>query len=292
MSISEFFKSRLGVKLTNTRWSWGASSPGTRQVFLRVWDDDFETIDGVEHIRILGKDWVGSSRGLPERHQHIKELRKGSEGYGVLCTAEDTDPSKARSIKTFNQEVLLKFGKIIDVGRNVFAPIVDRIPAEKFDNPIVHDLNEIREKYPDKTTQNTYVDARLGQGQFRAHVLQRWDFRCCVTGSTTQAAIIASHIKPWKDSNDRERLDRHNGLPLIATVDKLFDKGLVTFSSDGDLLVSQQLDASEKALLGLDGRRKLLQSPGRRTAEYLAYHRTSIFLDEQVQKTRRKRGKR
>ena len=95
----------------------------------------------------------------------------------------------------------------------------------------------------------------------------------------------------WKDSNDRERLDWHNGLPLIATIDKLFDKGLVTFSSDGDLLVSKELDANEKALLGLDGRRKLLQSPGRRTAEYLAYHCTSMFLDEQAQKTRRKQGR-
>lgn len=280
MKISEFFKSRLGVKLKNDRWSWGASNHDTRQVFLRVWDDDFKTIDDVEHIRILGKDyWVGQSPGFPERQRHIKELRKGAEGYGVLCTPRDLDDT--RRIKTFNQEVLLRFGKIIDIGNDVFAPVVDRIPVEKLDNPIVHDLNKIREKYPDKTTQNTYVDARLGQGQFRADVLQRWGFRCCVTGSTTHEVIIASHIKPWKDSNNRERLDPHNGLPLIATVDKLFDKGLVTFSSDGNLLISKKLDGKERALLGLD-ERKLLRQPGRRTAKYLAYHRTSIFLDGQA----------
>ena len=290
MSISEFFKSRLGVKLTNTRWSWGASNPDTRQVFLRVWDDDFKTIDGVKHIRILAKDWGGSSNGFPERIRHIEELRKGSEGYGVICTPRDFDDD-SRLIKTFIQDVLLRFGKIIDVGNHVFAPIVDRIPVEKLDNPLVHDLNEIREEHPDKTTQDMFVAARLGQGQFREHVLQRWDSRCCVTGSMTQEAIIASHIKPWKDSNNRERLDPHNGLPLIATVDKLFDRGLVTFSSDGNLLVSKELAANEETLLGLDGR-KLLQQPGRRTAQYLAYHRTSIFLDEQVQKTRRPRGKR
>ena len=280
VSISAFFKDRLGVELTNTRWSWGASNPDTRQVFLRVWTDDLKTIDGVRHIRILGKDWGGSSNGFPERIRHIEELRKGSEGYGVLCTPRVFDDD-SRLIKTFIQDELLRFGKIKHVGKNVFAPIVARIPVEKLDHPLVHDLNEIREEHPDKTTQDTFVAARLGQGHFRDQVLERWDFRCCVTGSTTQEAIIASHIKPWKDSNNRERLDPHNGLPLIATVDKLFDKGLVTFSSDGDLLVSKELDANEKVLLGLDGR-KLLRPPGRRTAEYLAYHRTAIFLDEQT----------
>lgn len=279
LRISAFFKSRLGVELTNTRWSWGASNPDTRQVFLRVWNDDFKTIDRVKHIRILGKDWGGSSRGFPERQRHIEELRKGAEGYGVLCIPRDI--ADKRYIKTFIQHELLRFGKIIDVGKNVFAPVVAHIPVEKLDHPLVHDLNEIREKYHDKTTQDTFVAARLGQGQFRADVLQRWGFRCCITGSTTQEAIIASHIKPWKDSNNDERRDPDNGLPLIATVDKLFDQGLVTFSSDGDLLVSQKLDANEKALLGLDGR-KLLRSPSRRTAQYLAYHRTSIFLDEQA----------
>ena len=289
MSISEFFKSRLGVKLKNTRWSWGASNPDTKQVFLRVWDDDFKRIDGLKHIRILGTDWGGSSQGYPERKRHIEELRKGSEGYGVICTPRDIEDDR-RLIKTFNQEVLLRFGQIKHVGKNVFAPVVDRIPVEKLDNPLVHDLNEIKEEYPDKTTQNTYVDARLGQGQFRARVLQRWGSRCCVTGSTTTEAIRASHIKPWRDSDDRERLDVNNGLPLIATFDALFDKGLIAFSSDGVLLISKELDGKETALLGLDGR-KLLRQPGRHTAEYLAYHRTSIFLDEQAQKKRRKQGK-
>ena len=279
VSISAFFKNRLGVELTNIRWSWGASKPDTRQVFLRVWDDDFKPIDGVQHMRILAKDWGGSSNGFPERIRHIEELRKGAEGYGVLCTPRDIADN--RYIKTFIQNELLRFGQITHVGKNVFAPVVDRIPVEKLDNPLVRDLTEIREKYPDKTTQDTYVAARLGQGHFRAQVLHRWGSQCCVTGSTTQAAIIASHIKPWKDSTDRERLDPYNGLPLIATVDKLFDKGLVTFSSDGNLLISKKLDGKERALLGLD-ERKLLRQPGRRTAKYLAYHRTSIFLDGQA----------
>ena len=57
MSISDFFENRLGVKLKNLRWSWGASDPDTKQVFLRVWDDQIEFHQGVEHIQILNADW-------------------------------------------------------------------------------------------------------------------------------------------------------------------------------------------------------------------------------------------
>ena len=273
---SKFFEHTLGAKLRNVRQSWGATNPNTKQIFLKVWKDQVEFRQGVEHYQILGTDWKSRSQGFAEQKLHIEELRKGAEGFGVLCIAKDPS-AYPRSIKTFDPDILLKFGLPINVGKRVLAPVAAHIPVEEaLYSPVAHDLNEIMEKYPDKTTQNTFVDARLGQGQFREHVLQRWGFRCCITGSTTHEAIIASHIKPWKDSNDHERLDPHNGLPLIATVDKLFDKGLVTFSSDGNLLVSKELAANEKALLGLEGR-QLIRQPSKLTAEYLAYHRQFIF---------------
>ena len=89
MSISDFFKNTLGANLSNARWSWGASNPNTNQLFLRVWDDDLETVDGVTRISILGTDWGETSAGFPERKRHVEALRGGAEGYGVLCTAKD-----------------------------------------------------------------------------------------------------------------------------------------------------------------------------------------------------------
>ncbi len=274
MRISDFFENRLGVKLKNFRNSWGASNPDTKQVFLRVWEHDLRTIQGVEHIKILDADWVGQSRGFPERKRHVEELRKGVEGYGVLCIAKDI--SGSRRIEKFDRETLLRFGKIIDEDNHVFAPVVGRIPVENLYSPVVHDLKAILARPVGATTQKALADARVGQGAFRDQVLQIWGSRCCVTGSRTLDAIRASHIKPWRNSDDRERLDPYNGLPLIATLDALFDKGLVAFSPDGELLVSSRLNANEKELLGLD-RRHLIRQPDNRTASYLAYHRKSIF---------------
>ena len=120
--------------------------------------------------------------------------------------------------------------------------------------------------------------SRVGQGTFRAEVLGMWDSRCCVTGSRTLDAIRASHIKPWRDSDKHERLDPNNGLPLVATLDALFDAGLITFAQNGKLLFSECLDSTERQILNLSGLR-LIRQPNERIEKYLAYHRDIVFVD-------------
>jgi putative restriction endonuclease len=41
-------------------------------------------------------------------------------------------------------------------------------------------------------------------------------------GLTTRALLRASHIKPWSQSTDSERLDPANGILLAAHIDALF----------------------------------------------------------------------
>ena len=62
------------------------------------------------------------------------------------------------------------------------------------------------------------------------------------------AALEASHIKPWADSNDSERLDPNNGLLLTASLHKLFDAGLISFEDSGKMLVSSKLSQSEREI--------------------------------------------
>ena len=40
--------------------------------------------------------------------------------------------------------------------------------------------------------------------------------------------LLAGHIKPWKDSSSRERLDPRNGLAACPAHDAAFDKGMIT----------------------------------------------------------------
>jgi len=66
--------------------------------------------------------------------------------------------------------------------------------------------------------------------------------KCRVTGVAEKRFLRASHIKPWRDCDNFERLDGANGLMLSPHVDALFDQELMTFSDRGQILLSKNLD--------------------------------------------------
>lgn len=119
----------------------------------------------------------------------------------------------------------------------------------------------------------TMIDARMGQGSYRAALMREWDGKCALTGIECPEMLIASHIKPWSESKKREKLDVANGLILSANVDALFDRFLISFEDDGVLLASPRLPKGTLELAGLDGFAKLRKQPSPATAGYLQYHR-------------------
>ena len=62
-----------------------------------------------------------------------------------------------------------------------------------------------------------------------------------MTGCNLEEILIASHIVPWKDCTDEERLDVDNGLLLSPNYDALFDKHLISFDEDGKLIGSNTI---------------------------------------------------
>lgn len=280
--ISGFFDRELGAPLNNTRWSWGAINKATGQLFLRVWTDEREPVKGIDCISILNNQWQGASSGLPERRVHVELLKNGAEGYGVLCVPRDS--AKGRNIASFDDRYLLRFGHVVEIRGHSYASIAGQIAVEEItrrwtaSNSLLTDLEAIAETTPGETSRRALLEARIGQGQFRRQVLSAWGDRCCVTGSMTLEAVRASHIKPWRHCDNRERLDPCNGLPLMATLDALFDVGLISFDRAGAILVAKTLNRAERGLLRLSGLR-LNRQPSKKTAGYLEYHRSNVFLD-------------
>lgn len=88
------------------------------------------------------------------------------------------------------------------------------------------------DKAIEKTTKDALVKSRVGQGDFRKSLIEKYDGKCVVTGIDLTKLLIASHIKPWRISDNKERLSSENGLLLSANLDKLFDSGLITFMND------------------------------------------------------------
>lgn len=137
------------------------------------------------------------------------------------------------------------------------------------------DIEDIEDEYRDNPTmQATMVQARLGQGKYRKEVLSLWDNRCAVTGCAVLPVLRASHAKPWCKSSDKERLDPNNGIPLVATLDALFDAGLIGFDDKGHMHVSKELRNEE---LLRDVPKTLRKKPTPAQTFYFKEHLSSIF---------------
>lgn len=97
-----------------------------------------------------------------------------------------------------------------------------------------------------------------------------------MTGVNDQkpSILIGSHIKSWKDSNDEEKMDGHNGLLLAPHVDKLFDQYLISFSEKGKLLVSDTLGKDVLQAWGINTNK--FYPLTEKQIEYMVFHRNKF----------------
>lgn len=127
-----------------------------------------------------------------------------------------------------------------------------------------------------------YGRVRANQRVFRKVVLSAYGGKCCITGIDLEEVLIASHIKPWKWSDSKEKLNPRNGLCLNALHDKAFDRGLIAVNDDYSIAVSNVVsqspnDAVRSLLLGHESRKITLPSRFLPHPEFLQWHRNNIF---------------
>ncbi len=157
----------------------------------------------------------------------------------------------------------------IDYLKDELAPVTDQeledsIQYEILAKGIQGDLEKIQ-----------LTKARRGQGVFKTNV-RLIEHSCRLTGVENIKHLRASHIKPWKDSSDSEKIDGNNGLLLSPHVDHLFDQGFISFKNSGDLLFSRHLNPvvlskwslAEKINVGAFNVRQ---------SEFMEFHRDVVF---------------
>ena len=126
-----------------------------------------------------------------------------------------------------------------------------------------------------ETERRALVLSRRGQGQFRDDLIGVWG-RCAVTGCRDTRLLRASHLKPWRQSTNTERLDPFNGVLLAPHLDIALDCGLITFTDDGSIRLSSTLSSADSKCLGIRRAMKLRYVDGQHRP-YLRYHRTNVF---------------
>ena len=152
--------------------------------------------------------------------------------------------------------------------------LFDERALRLFDNKLPASDGSVPKSHGETREAITHV--RVGQGYFRNSLIASYGQRCCITGIELPELLVASHIKPWKDSNPQEKVDSSNGLLLNALHDKAFDKGLITLDSDYRIRVSTR-GRSESMLASYDKQRITLPSFALPGKEYIEYHSDVVF---------------
>lgn len=225
-----------------------------------------------------------ASTGIPKdiapffTGQQLMEGQEETLEFDVLGTAVQCAFSRKqgrhRLFLSPLKNKLLQLG--IQVGDLLFFER-DVAAAGRFYVSVLSQLNEvIAQSSPLKRLgeeRGVYTTTRVGQEFFREQVSYAHSYRCCLSGidDIKPSILIASHIKPWKLANSREKTDKFNGLLLAPHYDKLFDKGLISFSDDGKLILSNKLP--DLVVQEWDLENKKLRTVYPQSSTYLGFHR-------------------
>lgn len=127
------------------------------------------------------------------------------------------------------------------------------------------------------TEREQLVKARIGQSDFKRKLLEK-ECKCLLCGVTDKNFLIASHIKPWYQSSNEERLDLDNGFLLCPNHDALFDKGFITFDNFGNIIISDLLNDQTKMFLNVKDTMKI--DVNEENHKYLEWHRLHVYKND------------
>lgn len=211
---------------------------------------------------------------LPEIYSPLQMSGRGNQG--VYLTELPLALMSALAALIGNEVKLLMSGNYVADTQGDFhrKQAVGLIEWEEYLQQKLRNDTELPE-----TEKEALVMSRRGQGKFKQNV-SRLERRCRVTQVDRPEHLRASHIKPWRDSNNQERLEGENGFLLTPSIDHLFDRGFISFEDNGAILISPV--AHKPALQRMGVPTDLLMNVGRFTdqqKQHLDFHRNFVFLE-------------
>ena len=137
---------------------------------------------------------------------------------------------------------------------------------------------------PTGKDKHSLVKQRIGQSFFRSAVINAYECRCCITGIAIDSLLVASHIKPWKLSDEKtERTNPTNGLCLNALHDKAFDQGLISINKRFEIMVSKELkqdnndEKTKEWIVSFEGKKIVTPHKFLPDHRFIEYHNDVVF---------------
>jgi hypothetical protein len=219
-------------------------------------------------------------RDNPEIYEKVrKQYGAGGKGSGRHYSAK---VHIAKSLSHHHGKEDVRFIEYIKAPKVFGSPVIALWECNKngadtvrISSSIENDIEELlHDATINETQRQQLILSRIGQGQFRKDLINYWR-GCSVTGCDEVRILTASHMKPWSLSTNIERLDVNNGLLLTPNLDRLFDRGLITFANDGGIVVSSLIKKTTLKLLGVDKSMKIQLNIKQK--QYMKFHRENVF---------------
>lgn len=192
---------------------------------------------------------------------------------GLLREGRLNNGRAVQSIRPISDE---DFNRIVGFGLVDEEEMLPRADEAKRDLDRVKEDQQPWEGPIDRAT--TLVERKLRDRQFRRRIVEAYDCRCALTGMRLvngggRAEVQAAHVMSVEAGGPDTVA---NGIALSGTVHWMFDRGLISLSDGGDILLSRKINDVEGVakLLNADRRAHLPANENQRPhPRFLAWHR-------------------
>lgn len=189
---------------------------------------------------------------------------------------DDGRLNNGRAVQSIRPISDADFNRVVGLG---LVEEDDLLPRVDEAQPVLERVMEEQQPWEGPVDRATTLVARkLRDRQFRKRIVEAYDCRCALTGMRLvngggRAEVQAAHIMSVEAGGPDTVA---NGIALSGTVHWMFDRGLISLSDGGDILLSRKINDVEGVtkLLHADRRAQLPSNTNTRPhPRFLAWHR-------------------
>lgn len=222
--------------------------------------------------------------------------------------------TQKRNAMVYVNKDILKLIQNINLGKKNFFPIdknkekeyplIDKNKEKEYGRKLEKEINifntkkkqelikkqQLKNKKPNKETEKDLTGydkeypskTRIGNQKLRQRLIKKWK-ECPITKIKETELLWTSHIKPWRDSNEKEKVNCKNAILLSSIFNDLLDKGLMSFKNNGKIIFSPKLSDYTKTHVKkqIKNSEYFLKIRENTDKNYLEFHRKNIFKNKQ-----------
>lgn len=258
-----FVQSSSGTIAVDKHFSCVSSDGSYAEHILVIWVVDKKKIVGWYKDATIYREWTYLDKDTAANRKY--------DDYNVMAEEVTLLPEQDRKLMQYS------FGR-----NNIWygeddadKKTVDFI--EQYESGRNAEIDSINSSKITGAEREILTKQRINQSKFRQSLLKKYNGKCALCGVLFGAVLVASHIKPWSESDPSEKVDSENGLLLCPHHDKLFDAGYISFDDEGKILISSQLDMANRIKLNVVSDMHIRIT--NRMIEFIKYHRKNRFKE-------------